>query len=88
MIKAAFCIADTIHRGKKVVYVYPKQEYNESLFDSKEETKIDHLQNAQEIFINHFLKNTDFCNYFKFMKTILHFFMKSWTNFNKKPFRI
>ena len=83
MIKGAFCIADTIHRGKKVVYVYPKQEYNDSFFESKEESKIDHLQNAQEIFISNFLKNTDFCTIFHFYKK--HLNNISWTNFNQKP---
>lgn len=64
MIKAIFFIVDTVHRGKKVVYAYPEQEFHENVFESKEEAKIDHLQNAQEIFINNFLKNTDFCNFF------------------------
>ncbi len=68
MIKAIFFIADTIHRGKKLIYVCPKQEHHESMFDSKEETKFDHLQNPQDIFINNFLKNTDFCLIFSFQK--------------------
>ena len=66
MIKAIFFIADTIHRGKKVVYVYPRQEHQDNNFDSKEETKFDHLQNLQEIFIGNFLKNKDFCNILPF----------------------
>lgn len=64
MIKAIFFIADTIQRGKKVVYVYPRQEHKENNFDSKEEIKFDHLQNLQEIFIGNFLKNKDFCIFF------------------------
>ena len=61
MIKAVFLIADTIHRGKKVIYVHPRPEYQEGVFESKEESKFDHLQNPQDILINNFLKNTDFC---------------------------
>lgn len=85
MIKAIFFIVDTVHRGKKVVYAYPEKFAQETAFFSKEEAKMDHLHNAQEVFINNFLKNTDFCE-FLFNYEIK--FLCSWVNMQQEFFWI